>query len=109
MTNEQNADIDHVPSETYVGNFVLSDCWGQVKCRYGHEVRMFNINRGHWVTCDTCRTFMFNGSNMTGSWRSENESIWRYNNMSIEGYEFVERNQQPTEPEAAPGHADPPT
>jgi len=76
-------------SEKAVGNFVLGESFGNVKCRNGHEMRLFNIGRGHFVACDTCRTYMLLGSNLTGSWRHEDEAIWRSNSDSVEGYEFL--------------------
>jgi hypothetical protein len=76
--------------EGCVGNFVLGECFADVKCRHGHEVRLFNIGRGHFVACDRCRRYMFVGSNLVSNWRQEDESIWQRNNDSVEGYELVE-------------------
>ena len=73
-----------------VANFVLGDWFGDVRCRHGHETRLFNIGRGHFVACDDCRTFMFVGSNLMSSWRQESEGLWRRNSESVEGYELVE-------------------
>ena len=87
MTNESVRDIKH---DTIAGNFELGECFCDVKCRHGHEIRLFNIGRGHYVACDACRTFMFVGSNLLSSWRQENEDVWRRNSRSIEGYEEVE-------------------
>ena len=72
------------------GNFALGECFADIRCRHGHETRLFNIGRGHYVACDTCRSFLFVGSNLMGSWRLESEDTWRNNSRSIEGYEEVE-------------------
>jgi len=76
--------------DAVVGNFLMGDWLGDVKCRYGHETRLFNIGRGHFVACDRCRTFLFVGSNLTSGWRQESESIWRKNSKSVKGYRLVE-------------------
>ena len=57
MTTGQNTETEHVPKETSSGNFIFGSWAGDVKYRYGHEVRLFNIGRGHWVACDQCRTY----------------------------------------------------
>ena len=77
-------------SEDTVGSFVLGECFCDVRCRRGHEIRLFNIGRGHFVACDRCRMFMFVGSNLMSGWRSESKDIWRANSKSVEGYEFIE-------------------
>ena len=71
------------------GNFELGECFCDVRCRYGHETRLFNIGRGHFVACDGCRTFLCVGSNLMSSWRSEDKKIWQKNGDSVNGYEFV--------------------
>jgi hypothetical protein len=71
------------------GNFEIGDFFADVRCRFGHEVRLFNIGRGHFVACDKCRTYIFLGSNLMGSWREENEGIWRKNSDSVKGYKFI--------------------
>jgi len=76
--------------EKYVGNFVLGECFADVKCRHGHETRLFNIGRGHFVACDRCRTYLHVGSNLMSTWRQESEAVWQRNNDSVEGYELVE-------------------
>ena len=86
MANESVRDIKH---GTIAGNFDLGVCFCDVRCRHGHETRLFNIGRGHYVACDSCRTFVFVGSNLMSSWRQENEDTWRCNSRSIEGYEEV--------------------
>ena len=91
MSKRQNTWAEQVPKKTTVGNFVFGSWAGEVRCRYGHEVRLFNIGRGHWVACDTCRTYTFIGSNLWSSWRSENEAIWRANDRSVRRYEWVGR------------------
>jgi len=77
-------------SEKRVGNFVLGEFFGDVKCRHGHETRLFNIDRGHFVACDRCRTYIHVGSNLMSNWRQENKAIWQRNNDSVKGYELVE-------------------
>ena len=77
-------------SERCVGNFVLGECFADIKCRHGHQTRLFNIGRGHFVACDRCRTYIHVGYNLMSSWRQESEAIWRRNNDSVEGYELVE-------------------
>ena len=76
--------------EKCVGNFVLGECFADVKCRHGHETRLFNIGRGHFVACDECRTYIHVGSNLMSNWRQEDEAVWERNNDSVEGYELVE-------------------
>jgi len=73
-----------------VGNFLTGDFFGDVECRHGHPVRLFNIGRGHFVACDSCRTFLHVGSNLMSNWREETEDIWRRNSQSISGYRFIE-------------------
>ena len=77
-------------SRNHLDNFVFGDFFADVKCRYGHELRMFNIGRGHFIACDKCRTYIFVGSNLLSCWRRENEKIWRANSDSVEGYKFIE-------------------
>lgn len=69
-----------------VGNFDMGECFAEVKCFHGHPTRLFNIGRGHFVACDTCRTYVFVGSNLMSGWREENEAIWRRNHESVRGY-----------------------
>jgi hypothetical protein len=75
-------------------NFVFGNFFGDVKCRFGHEVRMFNIGRGHFIACDKCKTYIFVGSNLMGSWRQENKDIWRKNSDSVKGYKFIGRDHR---------------
>jgi len=75
--------------ENVAGNFDLGECFADVRCRHGHVSRLFNIGRGHYVACDTCRTFVFVGSNLMSSWREEQRGTWQRNRDSIEGYEEV--------------------
>ena len=77
-------------SGRFQGNFDMGECFCDVKCRYGHEVRMFNIGRSHYVACDTCRTYIFVGANLMSSWRRENRDIWQENVESTKGYRFFE-------------------
>jgi len=74
---------------TEANNFAIGDFFGDVKCRFGHETRMFNIGRGHFVACDKCKTYTCVGSNLMDSWREENKDIWRKNSDSVEGYKFI--------------------
>jgi hypothetical protein len=62
-------------SGSSVGNFVLGEFFGDVKCRHGHEARLFSIGRGHFVACDGCRTYVCVGSKLMSNWRQEDETI----------------------------------
>ena len=75
---------------TEIGNFIMGECFCDIKCRRGHRVRLLNIGRGHYIACDKCRTFMFIGSNLMSSWREENKDIWQSNYESVQGYTFIE-------------------
>ena len=75
--------------KNYAGNFDMGECFCEVRCRHGHEVRLFNIGRNHFVACDTCRTFVHVGTNLMSCWRSEDERTWRRNRDSIRGYREV--------------------
>lgn len=77
-------------SEKMRGNFYLGEFFGDVRCLFGHEVRLFNIGRCHYVACDSCRTYIFVGANLMSSWRQENEDIWRKNSEGKKGYRFIE-------------------
>ena len=72
-----------------VGNFELGECFCDARCRHGHKLRFLNIGRGHYLVCDGCRTFVFIGSNLVGSWRQEKEDVWRANWDSLRGYKEV--------------------
>ena len=41
-----------------VENFDMGECFCEVKCKHGHETRLFNIGRAHFVACDKCRTYI---------------------------------------------------
>jgi hypothetical protein len=71
------------------GNFELGDCFADVRCRFGHKTRLFNLHRVHYVACDECSSFILVGSNLTSCWRQESEHIWRKNYDSVKGYNFV--------------------
>lgn len=73
-----------------VGNFLLGEFFGDVKCRDGHETRLFNIGRGHFVACDRCRTCIHVGSNLMSSWRQEDREVWQRNSDSVKRYELLE-------------------
>jgi len=77
-------------SEKFLSNFVFGDFFGDVKCRYGHKTRLFNIGRSHYVACDRCRTYVFVGANLMSCWRQQNRGIWQDNYDSIKDYEYVE-------------------
>ena len=77
-------------SMTTVGNFRIGDCFADVKCRFGHRTRLFNIGRGHYIACDECRSYLFVGSNLMSSWRQENRDIWQANYESVKGYKFIQ-------------------
>lgn len=79
-----------MPEDGRIGNFMLGECFADARCRHGHEVRLFNIGRDHFLACDGCRTYMHVGSNLMSSWRCEDRQVWRRNSDSVEGYEFVE-------------------
>ena len=79
-----------ITSERILGNFYLGECFADVRCLFGHDVRLFNIGRGHFYACDTCRTYIFVGSNLMSNWREETEGIWRKNSDSVNGYKFIE-------------------
>lgn len=77
-------------SKKILGNFYFGEFFADVKCLFGHEVRLFNIGRGHFFACDKCRTYILVGSNLMQCWREENEGIWRKNSDSVKGYKFIE-------------------
>jgi len=72
------------------GNFNLGECFADITCVHGHATRLFNIGRGHYVACDTCRSFVFVGANLMSSWRQENRDVWEDNYGSVKGYRFYE-------------------
>jgi hypothetical protein len=72
-----------------LGNFDIGDCFADVKCRFGHKTRLFNIERGHYVACDECKNYIFVGSNLMSGWRQENRDIWQSNYDSVKGYKFI--------------------
>jgi len=71
-------------------NFDLGDCFCEITCVHGHSVRLFNLGRGHYAACDSCRCYIFLGSNLISSWRHETPDIWEANYNSVKGYRFVE-------------------
>ena len=74
---------------TVAGNFVIGEFFADVRCRFGHKTRIFNIGRGHYIACDKCRSYIFVGANLTGCWRQENKDIWQKNCDSVKGYKFI--------------------
>ena len=85
-----NTRKEQIWNHNLAGNFDMGTWFGDVKCVHGHPVRLFNINRSHWVACDRCRTYIFVGSNLMSGWRRENEAAWRKNHASVRGYGRVE-------------------
>ena len=79
----------NVPTESE-SNFDMGKCLCNVKCIHRHKTRMFNLHRGHYVACDTCRTYIFVSANLMSSWRQENKDIWQANYDSVNGYRFIE-------------------
>ena len=71
------------------GNFVIGDFFADVKCRFGHKTRLFNIGRGHYVACDECWSYISVGANLMSYWRQENQRIWQQNHNRIKGYRFI--------------------
>ena len=71
------------------GNFEIGRFFADVRCRFGHQTRLFNIGRGHYVACDKCRSYIFVGSNFTSCWRWENRDIWQKNYDTANGYKFI--------------------
>jgi hypothetical protein len=83
---EETQEVQHIE----VGNFVIGEFWGDVECKYeGHEVRLINIGRSHYAVCDKCKTFIWLGSNLSSSWRYEDETIWKENTILLRQYEFA--------------------
>ena len=78
-------------SEKMRGNFYFGVFFGDVRCLFGHDVRMFNIGKCHYVACDDCRTYILVGANLLSNWRRENKDIWWKNFESKKGYKFIER------------------
>ena len=74
--------------EEILGNFDMGDCFCDVKCVHGHPVRMFNIGRGHYAACDTCKSYVFLGENLKSDWRQENKHIWDVNIIRVSKYRF---------------------
>ncbi len=70
------------------GNFDMGDSFCNVRCIYGHKLRMFNIHRGHFAACDRCKAYIFLGENLKSDWRDENKDIWERNCRSVKGYKF---------------------
>lgn len=76
-----------------VGNFVIGEFWGDVECKNeGHEVRLINIGRSHYAVCDKCKAFIWLGSNLSSSWRYEDEIIWQENANLLEQYKHQDLN-----------------
>lgn len=59
-----------------------------------HENYFLNIGRGHWMVCDQCKIKWFIGSNLFGgSWRYENEQIWKANSEKIKYYKDLTNSE----------------
>jgi hypothetical protein len=82
--------IQNIAPEQSLENFVLGDFFGDIKCRHGHQTRLFNIGRGHYVACDECKTYIYVGSNLISCWRQETKDIWQANYDAVKDYEFIE-------------------
>jgi len=39
-------------SRAHIGNLDMGVCFCEVKGGHGHETRLFNIGRAHFVACD---------------------------------------------------------
>lgn len=76
-------------TESTAANFDMGECFCDVRCVHGHATRMLNIGREHYVACDSCRTCVHVGSNLTSAWRQENRAVWGANRQSVKGYEKV--------------------
>jgi hypothetical protein len=76
---------------TIIGNFDMGECFAEVTCIHGHPTRLFNIGRDHYVACDTCKTVIAVGRNLTSSWKWENEAIWQRNSDKVQDYMLLER------------------
>ena len=72
-----------------VGNFVIGEFALDVKCRFGHKVWFYNLGQSHYFACDTCRTFIFCGCDLSSSWQYENQDIWNANYRKIKGYKYA--------------------
>lgn len=60
-------------------------------CPYcGGNDGYFNIERDHYFYCQLCQCMWLRGSNLFGSWRSEDSEIWNQNASRFNAYELVE-------------------
>ena len=87
---KQSAVVPTDGPQNLLGNFCLGECFADIKCVHGHETRLFNIGRCHYVACDKCRRYILVGANLISCWRQENKDIWQRNFDSIQGYKEVE-------------------
>ena len=78
-----------VDRKGFANNFVIGDCILDIKCKYGHAVRGFNVRKSNYLACDECRTYTLYGINLHSSWTRENDAIWEANCQSVEGYKRV--------------------
>lgn len=58
--------------------------------RCGGNDGYFNIHRDHYFYCELCKHMWLRGSNLFGSWRSEDDEIWNQNVSHFSKYQFVE-------------------
>lgn len=72
-----------------VGNFLIGDFWGDVRCKHGHEVKIINVFKDLYAICDTCKTYTYLGYGLCSTWQFENEEIWNSNRKVIEAYQEV--------------------
>jgi len=75
--------------EVVVDNFIIGEFVLDVQCRFGHEVRFFNLGQSHYFACDTCRTYIFCGIDLLSNWQHENRKIWNANYKGIKNYKRV--------------------
>ena len=70
--------------------------FGDVTCCQGHEARLFNIGRAHYVACDRCRSYVHVGGSPMSSLRQENKQPWRRNLEGIQGYRRFRWQRRPS-------------
>jgi len=58
----------------------------------GHDNYYLNIERDHWMVCDSCKIKWFIGANLFGGWREENRDIWEANYKRIKAYHEIDIN-----------------
>ena len=48
-------------------------------CECGRMPTTLNVHKSNYMYCKECRTYWHVGGNLFGSWRHEDESVWREN------------------------------